>query len=79
MHRLASYNPIRAPRISNKGFLPVTRDQYLSLLDILGRMVRKGKRGVIPPDLAPILERLTLDAPSWLDCILDAFQGEFTD
>ena len=72
----ACCNPIRAPRISNKGFLPMTLDQYLSLLDSLGRMVRKGKRGVIPQDLAPILERLKLDAQRWLDSILDTFGND---
>jgi len=71
-----SCNPIRAPRISNKGFLPMTRDQYLSLLDILGRMVRKGKRGVIPPVLEPILERMKLDTKHWVDSILGAFHGD---
>ena len=71
-----SCNPIGAPRISNKGFLPITRDQYLSLLDILGRMARTGKRGVIPPGLAPILERLKLNSQRWLDSILDAFWSD---
>jgi hypothetical protein len=66
-----SCNPIGAPRISNKGFLPLTRDQYLSLLDVLGRVVRAGKRGFIPPELPPILERLRLDARSWLESIWD--------
>ena len=67
-------NPIRAPRISNKGFLPITRDQYLSLLDILGRVARQGKRGFIPPELPPILERLQLDPRSWLDSVLGFLQ-----
>ena len=66
-------NPIRAPRISNKGFLPMTRDQYLSLLDILGRVIRRGKRGFIPPDLSPILERLRIP-PGWLESLFDYFQ-----
>ena len=71
-----SCNPARAPRISNKGFLPMTRDQYLSLLDVLGRLVRNGKRGVIPSDLAPILERLNVDPRSWLDSLLDFFRSD---
>jgi hypothetical protein len=66
-------NPPGAPRISNKGFLPITRDQYLSLLDTLGRVIRTGKRGFIPPELPPILERLQLDAKGWLDSIWDMF------
>lgn len=71
-----SCNPTGAARISNKGFLPVTRDQYLSLLDTLGRVVRKGKRGVIPSDLAPILERLNVDPRRWFDSLLDAVQSD---
>jgi hypothetical protein len=67
-------NPPGAPRISNKGFLPMTRDQYLSLLDILGRVIRTGKRGFIPPELPPILSRLQLDASNWLDSVLDRFR-----
>ena len=67
-------NPIRSPRISNKGFLPVTRDQYLSLLDVLGRIVRLGKRGSIPPELPPILERLQVEPQSWLESLLDLCQ-----
>ena len=69
-------NPIRSPRISNKGFLPVTRDQYLSLLDVLGRVVRQSQRGSIPPELPPILERLKLEPQSWLESLLDFFQRD---
>ena len=68
-------NPCGAARISNKGFLPMTRDEYLSLLDVVGRMVREGKRGAIPSDLAPILERLEFDLPNWLDSFLAPFQS----
>ena len=69
-------NPIRAPRVSNKGFLPLTCDQYLSLLDVLGRFVREGKRGRIPPKLRPILERLKLDPRSWLESLLDLMYAD---
>jgi hypothetical protein len=69
-----SCNPLRSPRVSNKGFLPVTRDHYLSLLDDLGRMVRQGKPGSIPPELPPILERLKLEPRGWLESLLDLFQ-----
>lgn len=71
---LPVYNPIGAARVSNKGFLPISRDQYLSLLDILGRTVRSGKRGFIPADLPPILERLEVEPQSWLDSMLDLFR-----
>jgi len=67
-------NPIGAARISNKGFLPMARDQYLSLLDTLGRVVREGKRGFIPADLPPILERLSIAPHTWFDSLVDFFR-----
>jgi len=40
----------------------------LSLLDWTGRQFREGKRGAIPSDLAPILERLQIGGePGWLE------------
>ena len=51
----------------------MTRDQYLSLLDTMGRVVRAGKRGFIPADLPPILERLDVEPESWLDSLLVLF------
>ena len=69
---IALRNAPGAARISNKAFLSMTRDQYLSLLDMVGRLVREGKRGFIPPELPPILERLSagVDARTWLDRVL---------
>ena len=69
-------NPTRSSWISNKGFLPMTRDQYLSLLDTVGRVIREGKRGAIPAELPPILERLGIDPGRWLDCLSEAFRRE---
>ena len=66
-------NPVGSARISNKGFLPITIDQYLTILDIVGRALRNGKRGRIPSILPPILERLKLDAGNWFHSILDLF------
>jgi hypothetical protein len=68
-------NPIRSARVSNKGFLPMTVDQYLSLLDTVGRVVREGKRGFIPADLPPILRRLGLEPQSWLNSFLSLFRA----
>ena len=56
-------------RASNKGFLPVTQDQYLQLLDWTGRQARRGKRGRIPSDLAPILTRLHITNDTWVDMV----------
>lgn len=69
-------NAIGAPRISNKGFLPMTRDHYLALLDVLGRVVRERKRGFIPPELPPILERLQVELPRWLESVLAFFNRD---
>jgi len=69
-------NPIGASRISNKGFLPMTRDQYLALLDTIGRVVRTGKRGFIPNELPPILQRLNVEPNDWLDSLLELFHGQ---
>lgn len=49
---------------------PLSLEEYLTLLDITGRMVREGKRGAIPPELLPILARLEIDVERWLSCML---------
>ena len=59
----------RSRRASSKGFLPVTQDQYLRLLDWTGRQARRGKRGRIPADLAPILTRLQITNDTWVDMV----------
>lgn len=56
-------------RASDRGLLPIGLDDYLRLLDWSGRALKAGKRGVIPADLAPILERLRINAASWLKLV----------
>lgn len=58
-------------RASNQGFLSLTPEQYLSLLDWTGRQVRQDKRGSIPADLAPILERLQIVEEQWFETVLN--------
>jgi hypothetical protein len=41
-------------------------DDYLRLVDLSGRVLRGGKRGAIPADLAPLLARLNLDVDAWV-------------
>jgi hypothetical protein len=54
-------------RASNKGCLPMSFGEYLDLLDWTGRQLRADKRGAIPQDLAPILERLQIGGEEgWL-------------
>jgi hypothetical protein len=49
-------------RASDKGLLPISLAEYASLLDWTGRQMRGDKQGTIPPGLAPILDRLNLEA-----------------
>jgi hypothetical protein len=64
-------------RLTRYGFLPVTLDQYLSLVDWSGRQARAGKAGVIPATLAPILERLGVRAEQWC-AVTEQFDSWFT-
>lgn len=59
----------RSNRASNKGFAKLSRDSYLMLVDWTGRQVQSGKRGAIPSELAPILDRLEMTTELWLDSV----------
>ena len=65
------YNPIGARRVSDKGFLPIKLEEYLTLLDAVGRIVRPDKRGSIPAELPPILERLGAQATTWIEAFTE--------
>jgi hypothetical protein len=41
-------------------------NDYLQLVDETGRIIRDDKRGAIPINLPPILERLSIDRQQWL-------------
>jgi len=60
---------ISQPRASDRGFLPMKLDEYLRLLDWTGREVRADKRGAIPAELAPLLERLQVSTTCWVDLV----------
>ena len=66
-----SLQPAGTPprRASWHGFLSMNLDDYLRLLDWTGRQVRGGKRGSIPKDLAPLLDRLGVDAEMWVSSV----------
>jgi hypothetical protein len=49
-----------------KGYLSVSLPDYLRILDATGREMVHGKRGAIPANLAPILERLGIVSSHWL-------------
>ena len=66
---LADASACPATKPWRHGFLPVSLDEYLELLDWTGRQVAAGKRGMIDSAYPPILERLGLQPASWLKTI----------
>jgi hypothetical protein len=67
--RSEAWQPIRPSatgrRATDRGLLSLQLDEYLSLLDWSGRQIKPNKRGAIPSHLAPILERLKINAARW--------------
>ena len=63
-------------RASDKGIVSVSLDEYLKLLDWTGRNVAAKKRGTIPGDIAPILDRLSIQQSAWLDTV-EGFEKKF--
>ncbi|MFK7818971.1 MAG: transposase [Planctomycetaceae bacterium] len=59
----------RGTRCSNKGFLPMSTADYLTLLDWTARRIRPGKRGSTPKELAPIFRRLGISEKTWIEMI----------
>jgi hypothetical protein len=49
--------------------LPIQLDKYLSLLDWTGRQLRAASQGPIPPQRAPILERLGIVGDGWIETV----------
>ena len=58
-------------RCSDKGFLSMSLEDYLELLDWSARQVTPGKRGKTPENLPPVLKRLGLDRDSWCELVSD--------
>ncbi|MEZ6078786.1 MAG: hypothetical protein R3C56_24865 [Pirellulaceae bacterium] len=58
-------------RCSDNGFLNMSSEDYLALLDWTARQVVNGKRGVTPADTPPILERLGLEPDVWCELVQD--------
>jgi hypothetical protein len=61
--------PKLAARASDRGYLPIELEKYLSLVDWTGRELRAGSRGTIPGPLSPILDRLGLNGECWLETV----------
>lgn len=51
-------------------------EEYLTLLDWTGRQLRTDKRGSIPAELPPILERLRIQPEGWIDTV-SGYDGKF--
>lgn len=47
--------------------LPFTREDYLDLVDMTGRVIRDDKKGYIPTDLPPLVKQLGIKPSEWLD------------
>ena len=45
--------------------------EYLRILDWTGRQIRSEKRGAIPQDLDPILERIGVSREFWFETVTD--------
>ena len=56
-------------RCSDKGFLPLSIQDYALLLDWTARQRVAGKRGVTPASLPPVLHQLGLAAESWCQLV----------
>ena len=56
-------------RCSDKGFLNMTCEQYLELLDWAARKITPGKHGSTPEQFAPLFERLGFTAEGWLEVV----------
>jgi REP element-mobilizing transposase RayT len=59
----------RSPRASDNGFLPMSLDEYLSLVDWTGRQIHRRSTRRIPSQLKPILERLKVIPECWLQTV----------
>ena len=64
-------------RCSDKGFLPMSSQEYLELLDWSARQAASGKRGRTPTERPPILRRLGLSTTVWLQLVAN-FDDLFT-
>jgi REP element-mobilizing transposase RayT len=56
-------------RASDKGFLAMSLGDYLKLLDWTGRQGRPDKRGKIPSQLRPLLQRVGIESEMWCDLV----------
>ncbi len=58
-------------RCSNKGFLPMSMADYLSLLDWTARQTRADRQGATPNEFVPLFDRLGISAEIWCRLVKD--------
>jgi REP element-mobilizing transposase RayT len=58
------------------GILPMSEEEYFTLVDKSGRLLHSNKRGAIDADLAPILERIGAKPEVWSETI-SCFEDKF--
>ena len=56
--------------------LPFELADYLLLVDWTGRTLRADKRGAIPAGAVPVLQRLGVEAETWIETVRH-FRGKF--
>jgi hypothetical protein len=56
-------------RASDKGFLPLSVEDYLQLVDWTGRQIVRGRGGRIPAELPPLLSRVGIAERDWLPLV----------
>ena len=64
--QVSHLKPLRSQGQNPDTAIPFALESYLELVDWTGRIVRQDKRGSIPVDIPPILERLKIDPNEWL-------------
>jgi len=50
----------------NRAPVPIRLTDYLALVDWTGRALRVNKRGVIPPNIRPVLQKLGVQEDNWV-------------
>jgi hypothetical protein len=73
---IASFDDATVTKRWRHGFLPLTLDEYLQVLDSSGRQIVAGKSGAIDDTLPPILKRLGIQPEQWLE-MMEHFERWF--
>jgi len=58
--------PFTSQSATRESTIPMRYEEYLLLVDGTGRVLRSGKRGTIPANMAPILGRLGMEPADWV-------------